>query len=305
MQPVADDFNPRTHEECDPTHRVSDIKALNFNPRTHEECDKKAPSQLRNCGIFQSTHSRGVRRQYRNCYADGPQISIHALTRSATELDWEEVQQLLISIHALTRSATATSKRCALHERFQSTHSRGVRQDFIREDGTVCQFQSTHSRGVRPAAEAGREADFDISIHALTRSATLPKFNNEWQQEISIHALTRSATRVLPQFPQVVDYFNPRTHEECDPAKSTLNHWMIYFNPRTHEECDACPPHQTPSILNFNPRTHEECDKYAGRGKDLLLLFQSTHSRGVRPDSSSWIVRRIAFQSTHSRGVRP
>ena len=283
MQPVADDFNPRTHEECDPTHRVSDIKALNFNPRTHEECDKKAPSQLRNCGIFQSTHSRGVRRQYRNCYADGPQISIHALTRSATELDWEEVQQLLISIHALTRSATATSKRCALHER----------------------FQSTHSRGVRPAAEAGREADFDISIHALTRSATLPKFNNEWQQEISIHALTRSATRVLPQFPQVVDYFNPRTHEECDPAKSTLNHWMIYFNPRTHEECDACPPHQTPSILNFNPRTHEECDKYAGRGKDLLLLFQSTHSRGVRPDSSSWIVRRIAFQSTHSRGVRP
>jgi len=34
-------------------------------------------------------------------------------------------------------------------------------------------------------------------------------------------------------------YFNPRTHEECDPCLIFLSQTRRYFNPRTHEECDV------------------------------------------------------------------
>ena len=99
-------------------------------------------------------------------------------------------------------------------------------------------FQSTHSRGVRQDAIAARKAAEIISIHALTRSATgrLPTggcremdFNPRTHEEcdsvrddvqylirISIHALTRSATLNPISLPSVKVNFNPRTHEECD-----------------------------------------------------------------------------------------
>ena len=55
-------------------------------------------------------------------------------------------------------------------------------------------FQSTHSRGVRQARR-------------------MPGFSNNC---VSIHALTRSAT-VCAIYPiQIERGFNPRTHEECD-----------------------------------------------------------------------------------------
>ena len=55
-------------------------------------------------------------------------------------------------------------------------------------------FQSTHSRGVRPGAPFELVQLVDISIHALTRSATSVRVALYYQKQISIHALTRSAT---------------------------------------------------------------------------------------------------------------
>ena len=36
----------------------------------------------------------------------------------------------------------------------------------------------------------------------------------------------------------------------------------------------------------------------------IIILFQSTHPRGVRPSMMNWTRRLIMFQSTHPRGVR-
>src|SRR5690625_119167 len=62
------------------------IMTLNFNPRTHKECDHLLMR------LFPSTYC----------------VSIHALTRSATERALNKAGAKNISIHALTRSATPT-----------------------------------------------------------------------------------------------------------------------------------------------------------------------------------------------------
>ena len=99
-------FNPRTHEECDYNGRLICYFTPCFNPRTHEECDKRynrlcSKSDVsihaltrsatyvllctpRHRHLFQSTHSRGVRRRAWAMSSDAKSVSIHALTRSAT-----------------------------------------------------------------------------------------------------------------------------------------------------------------------------------------------------------------------------
>ena len=81
-------FNPRTHGECDVSHLLFLVSSSNFNPRTHGECD-----------VF--GRSKPLLKQ---------QISIHALTGSATD-------SILVSV------VDPTS--------FQSTHSRGVRHWWV------------------------------------------------------------------------------------------------------------------------------------------------------------------------------
>ena len=54
----------------------------------------------------------------------------------------------------------------------------------------------------------------------------------------------------------------------------------------------------------FNPRTHEECDVFFDNQTTYNKIFQSTHSRGVRPSESPYLYGSSQFQSTHSRGVR-
>ncbi len=207
-------------------------------------------------------------------------ISIHALTRSATCAIYTfDLPDFPISIHALTRSATVSIvplKLLVSQNLFQSTHSRGVRLDFVESIGAL--FQSTHSR---------------------TYTAV----------PISIHALTRSATAVAWFFDLVKIYFNPRTHEECDALPFLLFNLAIRdFNPRTHEECDE---HLNQSLshrynrYHFNPRTHEECDIRSFSASVERYPFQSTHSRGVRHKTLCSRSRLGQFQSTHSRGVRP
>ena len=103
--------------------------------------------------------------------------------------------------------------------------------------------------------------------------------------------------------------FNPRTHEGCDLESGTIAERQIKFqsthprgvrqikvvtktkedsfNPRTHEGCDlqcykAIRPHRS-----FNPRTHEGCDMVFPPCLVVILPFQSTHPRGVRPTFSN------------------
>ena len=54
-----------------------------------------------------------------------------------------------------------------------------------------------------------------VSIHALTRSATIFTKVISNGGEVSIHALTRSATTLRPASRSECS-FNPRTHEECE-----------------------------------------------------------------------------------------
>ena len=125
---------------------------------------------------FQSTHSRGVRHYWSDEMLEPAEISIHALTRSATP-------SLLFLMCASVG--------------FQSTHSRGVRRKWFKRCYNANQFQSTHSRGVRlETVEIPLESTI-ISIHALTRSATYADEDATLAYGISIHALTRSATRQI------------------------------------------------------------------------------------------------------------
>ena len=172
------------------------ISFLNFNPRTREECDSFQNQILLDNQLFQSTHSRGVRRDFRDIRRQAHRISIHALARSATreaklissqvqdfnprtreECDWTDMdaafEAIIISIHALARSATfAVSKVLVIAPKFQSTHSRGVRQPHKYVIPQAQVFQSTHSRGVRLDVDNLRKDTVSISIHALARSAT-------------------------------------------------------------------------------------------------------------------------------------
>ena len=86
---------------------ASDVADLqDFNPRTHEECDDRPALEKLIRDVFQSTHSRGVRLADHCLRRIAVIISIHALTRSATEQHFALDHNWSISIHALTRSAT-------------------------------------------------------------------------------------------------------------------------------------------------------------------------------------------------------
>ena len=153
LQPfyVPRGFNPRTHEECDAWCDWLIFQPQSFNPRTHEECDFGDILKLFCAFEFQSTHSRGVRQNSLFKIGERKTVSIHALTRSATISTIYFIICTFVSIHALTRSATClflpylfislcfnprTHEECdyclpycPCHGfRFQSTHSRGVRQ---------------------------------------------------------------------------------------------------------------------------------------------------------------------------------
>ena len=122
--------------------------------------------------------------------------------------------------------------------------------------------------------------------------------------------------------------FNSRTHVECDSDASVVGYsGSLDFNSRTHVECDTSPRKPLKGFLNFNSRTHVECDSqlpdcavrhrsisthaltWSATTPDMLfpklLLFQLTHSRGVRRPGNVRNIYGSSFQLTHSRGVRP
>jgi len=122
-------FDSRTHEECDLWKTFMLVRLTNFNPRTHEECDINQPFRPTATRVFQSTHSRGVR--HFSCLSCGSRPYFNPRTHEECDLDqWtRHTTVLFISIHALTRSATNRQRgHIGQVQRFQSTHSRGVRR---------------------------------------------------------------------------------------------------------------------------------------------------------------------------------
>ncbi len=122
-----------------------------------------------------------------------------------------------------------------------------------------------------------------ISIHALTRSATSQRCSCCGYIAISIHALTRSATPLIDAVGCC-----------CGISIHALT------RSATWHRCK-----QRQGTRNFNPRTHKECDLFALPLKPYVLLFQSTHSQGVRHFLLKKPCSTSLFQSTHSQGVRP
>ena len=187
-----------------------------FNPRPHAEGDEETRKILQNNSV-----------------------SIHALTRRATNLSRRSLQTLKkVSIHALTRRATAQKFADNVQAMFQSTPSRGGRP--LPTDRWLHQraFQSTPSRGGRRDAKFFSNFDFRVSIHALTRRATgfpiLKSCTNPFQSTPSRggRPTLQSASNLASQFqstpsrggrlffltisPLFGPCFNPRPHAEGD-----------------------------------------------------------------------------------------
>jgi len=166
-----------------------------FNPRTHAECDLAGcEDDSSRCG-FQSTHSRRVRHDIQNQHWLAQQVSIHALTQSATMIGEIHDLSFDVSIHALTQSATSTilstasAELVSIHALTQSATDllgwelimSSVSIHALTQSATIAEgkertqeekFQSTHSRRVRPVRFHWSSYLLRVSIHALTQSAT-------------------------------------------------------------------------------------------------------------------------------------
>ena len=175
----ARDFNPRTHEECDFLDVVEDLaKLISIHALTKSATGPyyRRPLSLLS---FQSTHSRRVR--------PAPACSwkhnrVYFNPRTHEECDYIS---LIIQNKIII---------------FQSTHSRRVRLKSMAIKRMSLAFQSTHSRRVRLKHSIQSQRVIAISIHALTKSATLCQCVMGNCKEISIHALTKSATLKFAMF---------------------------------------------------------------------------------------------------------
>ena len=209
--------------------------------------------------MFQSTHSRGVRLLPRPGHDSMLPVSIHALTRSATENHCSGSRHRPVSIHALTRSATRSYINLACLITFQSTHSRGVRRIYCQQ---VIEQQIVSIHALTRSATsftADNISNLEVSIHALTRSATNTTANAQACHSVSIHALTRSAT----------------------PLRLTSSSGLRFQSTHSRGVRPVSAAHLFPTSLFQS--THSRGVRLKNpMPKPRSGLFQSTHSRGVR-----------------------
>ena len=122
-----------------------------FNPRTREGCDIICSFLPSTITAFQSTHPRGVRRQW--FYPVVPGASgFNPRTREGCD-------------------SQSVFDRCH-PSGFQSTHPRGVRPLPRSTTSPLPMFQSTHPRGVRRNGGGSSPTKPAVSIHAPARGAT-------------------------------------------------------------------------------------------------------------------------------------
>ncbi len=139
-----------------------------------------------------------------------------------------------------------------------------------------------------------------------TDTVPSPRISRVPLSELCVDPCAHTATKQKKERqPNDCNYFNPRTHIECDKARRRANRrFKRYFNPRIHMECDIenstftqatqgfqsthshgvrlqCSMYSF-SGHNFNPRTHMECDQPYRSQVPTQPIFQSTHPHGVR-----------------------
>ena len=166
---------------------------------------------------------------------------------------------------------------------FQSTHSHGVRlaRGIVRSSTGL--FQSTHSHGVRRHLNDSEDCPSLISIHALTWSATIGRSRVNAEAWISIHALTWSATRKGKELRTLDSQISIHalTWSATPYPKDSREGIGISIHALTWSA--TCSRQSWTWVLrDFNPRTHMECDVGKAMGVHPAVVFQSTHSHGVR-----------------------
>ena len=93
-------------------------------------------------------------------------------------------------------------------------------------------------------------------------------------------------------------------HKECDPSVVLPAAYPLISIHALTRSATAESTLSSCAINDFNPRTHKECDCEFSINFIICLLFQSTHSQGVRRCVLIGDMLNFLFQSTHSQGVR-
>ena len=101
-----------------------------------------------------------------------------------------------------------------------------------------------------------------------------------------------------------IDSFNPRTHEECDTLLFAISNQKIWFQSTHSRRVRLNPGSQLAASTGFNPRTHEECDNRLLPIHVITNVSIHALTKSATVTSSLRIVS-VVFQSTHSRRVRP
>ncbi len=234
-----------------------------FNPRTRVECDASLSPQEKAGILFQSTHSRGVRRYVCHNSFLLTLVSIHALAWSATN-SIPTTKAFFTGFNPRTRVEcdTQTLFFSPVFKMFQSTHSRGVRRT-----GRTCQSKRHNCFNPRTRVECDPFPDKLrsrnlVSIHALAWSATNKRrLKSTMVISVSIHALAWSATKVMCNLTSLPSLFQS-THSRG--VRLILPQPPVRANLFQSTHSRGVRLNTVPSCVSFikcfNPRTRVECD---------------------------------------------
>ena len=237
-------FNPRTRAGCDGASNSKSASHQGFQSTHPRGVRRNWPHSFRNDSGFQSTHPRGVRLYEGDVVKVGMDLSIHAPARGATRIPLSGAQKGFDFQSTHPRGVRRRQSRQAPTIRhFQSTHPRGVRRTERMRSCAVWHFQSTHPRGVRR--------------HGLKGMSTLPLFQSTHPRGVRRHnrlLVARRNARFQSTHPRGVRRrrkdraaclpvpFNPRTRAGCDFFQPSNIHFGRPFNPRTRAGCDGSVP---------------------------------------------------------------
>ena len=158
------------------------------------------------------------------------------------------------------------------------------------------------------------ECDHDIFRTKVIISSFNPRTHEEcdphtgrnlWNSSISFNPRTHEECDFASvPVQKLCNCFNPRTHEECDclfRPKQTLLHKFQ----STHSRGVRHPARLSGLVYipGFNPRTHEECDTLSNGDTTVEIVSIHALTRSATKNDRSYF-SYLMFQSTHSRGVR-
>ena len=208
--------------ECDPAKGIPGARfRQDFNSRTHVECDLTNTCEVIALDI--STHALTWSATILDLmWMSDREISTHALTWSATRCCARDTRDKSISTHALTWSATYTSIDGAKNSGYfnSRTHVECDKQNRFRHQK---QRISTHALTWSATKMTLREKVAEvISTHALTWSATQLDVSRLAEQQFQL-THSRGVRHRYDQSYCTTQNFNSRTHVECDPFIKSLS----------------------------------------------------------------------------------